>query len=113
MQGLGGAFNNEVYALSITLGLNDYDIVHLEILNIAVALKIWAKSWQDKKIEIKCDNMAVVDVIRSGRAKDQTLAKYACNIWLITLIFNINLVVNHIPGEHNAVADLLSRWKGS
>ena len=57
--------------------------------------------------------MPVVDVIRSGRAGDQILAKCAHNIWLITSIFNINLVVNHIPGQHNAVADLLSRWEGS
>ena len=113
LHALGGVFNNDVYALSIPLGFKDYDNVHFEILNIVVALKIWAKSWRDKTIEIKCDNMAVVDVIRSGRARDQTLVKCARTIWLITSIFNINLVVNHIPGEHNAVADLLSRWKGS
>ena len=113
LQGLGGAFHNEVYALPIPLGFKDYDIVHLEILNIVVALKIWANKWKDKKIEIKCDNMAVVDVIRSGRARDQILAKCARNIWLITSIFNINLVVNHIPGQENTVADLLYRWKGS
>ena len=57
--------------------------------------------------------MVVVEVIRSGKARDQTLAKCARNIWLITSIFNIHLVVNHIPGECNTVADLLSRWKGS
>ena len=75
LQGLGGAVNNEVYALSIPLDFKDYDIVHQEILNIDVVLKIWAQRWKDKKIEIKCDNMAVVDVIRSGRARDQILAK--------------------------------------
>ena len=110
LQGLGGAFNNEVYALSIPPGFKDYNIVHLEILNIVVALKIWAQKWKDKKIEIQCDNMAVVDVIRTGRARDQILAKCARNIWLITSIFNINLVVSHIPGQQNALTDLLSRW---
>ena len=58
-------------------------------LNIFVALKIWTQRWKDKKIEIKCDNMAVVDVIRSGHARDQILAKCAHNIWIITYIFNI------------------------
>ena len=43
--------------------------------------------------------MVVVNVIRSGRARDHILAKCAHNIWLITSIFNINLVVNHIPGQ--------------
>ena len=112
LQGLGGAFNNEVYVLTIPLGFEGYDIVHLEILNIVVALKIWAKHWQNKRIEIRCDNMAMVEVIRSGKARDQTLAKCARNIWLIISIFNIHLVVNHIPGERNIVADFLSRRKG-
>ena len=48
LQGLGEAFNNEVYALTIPLGFQKYDIVHLEILNIVVALKLWAKQLQNK-----------------------------------------------------------------
>ena len=42
-----------VYTLPIPLGHKDYTIVHLEILNIVVALKIWGEYWQDKIIEIK------------------------------------------------------------
>ena len=42
LQGLGGTF-------TIPLGFKDYEIVHLEILNIVVALKIWAHRWKDKK----------------------------------------------------------------
>ena len=95
-QGLGGAFNNEVHALTIPLGFENYDIVHLEILNVVVALRIWDKYWQNKRIEIKCDNMAVVEVIRSGKARDQTLAKCARNIWLITSIFNIHPFQLHL-----------------
>ena len=52
------------------LGYNNHTIVHLEILNIVVALKIWDDIWQDQVIEIKCDNMAVVEVLRSGKARD-------------------------------------------
>ena len=28
-------------------------------------------------------------------------------------MFNIQLVVDHIPGVKNVIADLLSRWQGS
>ena len=63
LTGFGGCFANMVYALPIPLGYKNYTIVHLEILNIVVALKIWGHHWQDKIIEIKCDNMAVVDVL--------------------------------------------------
>ena len=41
LQGLGGTFQNMVYALLISLSFNEYSIVHLEILNLVVALKLW------------------------------------------------------------------------
>ena len=113
LQGLGGVYQNMVYALTIPLGFMQYSIVHLEILNLIVALKLWGHLWRDKVIQIKCDNMAVVEVIRTGRARDQILATCARNIWLLTSMFNIQLVVDHIPGVKNVIADLLSRWQGS
>ena len=113
LQGLGGVYQNMVYALTIPLGFMQYSIVHLEILNLIVALKLWGHLWKDKVIQIKCDNMAVVEVIRTGRARDQILATCARNIWLLTSMFNIQLVVDHIPGVKNVIADLLSRWQGS
>ena len=111
--GFGGCFVNMVYALPIPLGYKDYTIVHLVILNIVVALKIWGGHWQDQVIEIKCDNMTVVEVLRSARARDAILATCARNIWLFTSLFNVQLVVNHIPGVHTETADLLSRWQGT
>ena len=99
-----------VYALPIPLGFKGYTIVHLEILNIVVAAKIWASHWADKKIQIFCDNMAVVDVLNTGKARDTTLATCARNLWLIAAMFNIDFIFSHIPGVQNSIADLLSRW---
>ena len=91
LTGFGGSFNNMVYHLQIPLEYKNYTIVHLEILNIVVALKIWGKHWQDKLIELKCDNLAVVEVLRAGKARDNVLATCARNIWLLTSLFNIQL----------------------
>ena len=113
LTGFGGQFANNVYTLTIPFGYNNYTIVHLEILNIVVALKLWGREWTDKVIEIKCDNMAVVEVLRSGRARDPALATSARNVWLLTSLFNINLIVNHISGVKNQVADMLSRWQNT
>ena len=110
LQGLGGVFKNMVYSLQIPKGFNNYTIVHLEILNIVVALKVWGPFWKNHAIEVKCDNMAVVEVLNTGRARDRMLATSARNIWLLTSMYNIDLVVTHIPGAKNVVADLLSRW---
>ena len=50
LTGLGGIFHNQCYALLIPRGFNNYSIVHSEMLNIVVALKIWAHQWANKKI---------------------------------------------------------------
>ena len=69
------------------------------------------EKWKDKRVEIKCDNWAVVQVLNHGKAKDNILGVCARNIWMLTSIYNVDLVVNHIPGKQNHIADLLSRWR--
>ena len=75
-----------------------------------VALKVWSNLWSDKKVKFFSDNLAVVEVLKSGKTKDPFLAICARNIWLITAIFNIEIIVVYVPGCDNHIADLLSRW---
>ena len=84
-----------VYALDITKDYMNYSIVHLEILNIMVTLKVWGHYWKDKYIEFFCDNLAVVQVLQTGKARDSQLATFVRNIWLLTSIFNIHLAITH------------------
>ena len=81
------------------------------MVNILVALKIWAYQWKDKKIKVKCDNMAVVEVLTSGKAKDGILGTCARKIWMLSALFNISIHIEHISGKSNVIADLLSRFK--
>ena len=60
LQGLGGVFNNMVYHLPIPLGCQNLDIMHLEMINILVAVKLFGVHWKNKRVKIICDNMAVV-----------------------------------------------------
>ena len=113
LTGLSGIYGSLVYALTIPRGYRDYSIVHLEILNILVVCKIWASHWENKKIQIFCDNLAVVEVLMSGRTRDDTLATCARNIWLLSALYNIHFTFSHIAGVQNTTADLLSRWGNS
>ena len=80
LTGLGGHFDSMVYALEIPMGYNKYDICQLEMINIVVALKIWANHWKKKKNHIFCDNIAVVQVLNTGKARDSVLATCTRNI---------------------------------
>ena len=63
--------------------------------------------------EIYCDNLVVVSVLQSGKTKDPILATFSRNIFMFASKFDIFLKVSHVPGKHNIVADLLSRWDNS
>ena len=51
-----------------------------------------------------------MDTLNPGRARDETLATCARNIWLLAAMFNITLIASHVYGVKNGTADLLSRW---
>ena len=110
LSGMGATLANMVYALPIPSYCNNLHITQLEMLNVVVALKVWANAWSNKIIDLHCDNLAVVQVLTSSRTTDTILATCARNVWLICAIFNIQLRVWHIPGKNNHIADLLSRW---
>ena len=110
LTGLGGIWNDEVYATPIcNLFVINLKIVHLEMLNLVIALRVWARKWTHSVVKFYCDNMAVVQVVQTGRTKDQFLALCLRNIWLITASHDIDLHIEHIQGAHNVHADLLSR----
>ena len=76
------------------------------MVNVVLALKVWGHWWANKRIEIRCDNRAVVDVLSFGRARDLVLATCARNVWLLSVLYNITVVVSHIKCSVTIIADL-------
>ena len=111
LQGLGAVYANQVYAVPIPEYCFQFSIVHLERLNILVAIRVWCQYWANKRIIIKCDNQAVVSVLNSGKTQDMTLAAIAWNIMMEAAKHDIDLQVIHILGVDSKIADLLSRWQ--
>ena len=109
LQGLGAKCGKFVYAILIPKGYENYNIVHLEMLNILVALRTWGLQWQGKALTIHCDNQAVVSILNTGYTRDLTLAAIARNIFMLTAQLNLDMVTLHILGKRNIVADTLSR----
>lgn len=85
-------------------------IVHLEMLNVFIALQVWAKHFTNHTVVIHCDNAAVVSVLNSHKTRDMYLLACCRNIWLLLAQYNIRLVAVHVPGSDNIIADALSRW---
>ena len=107
LTGLGGTWGPCVYHMALPNHLTNLSIVHLEMVNILVAMRIFSTSWRRKHIQIKCDNEAVVQVLNNGKTKDPYLATVARNIWYESMSYV------HLSGRDNKLADILSRWVGS
>ena len=107
---MGAVWRNRVYATPIhNCGDMDLKIIHLEMLNIVIALRTWDVYWRHSDIDIFCDNLGVVQVVETGKTRDQFLALCVRNIWLLTAVLDIQLNIYHVPGVHNVIADTLSR----
>ena len=110
---VGGVFGTRVYTAVIPSqwrGKN-LSITHFEMLNIIAALNIWKYEWRNKCINLLVDNAVVVSICNYGFTRDSTLAMYARDIWLITSVLDVELIVTHVPGHKNRQADLISRWE--
>ena len=88
--GLGACLNNLVCTLPIRVSFNNYTIVHLEMLNVLAALKLWAHLWANKSVMVYCDNQDVVHVLSTGITRDAVSGACAHNIWLLTAMSNVS-----------------------
>ena len=71
----------------------NWSIVHLKMVNMLVSVKLFQAQWPGRKVLIKCDNEAVVTVLRSGKARDPFLGpvpgtygvSVLCKIWIFSM----------------------------
>ena len=63
LTGFGGCCGNLVYHLPIERGYNNWTIVHLEMVNILIAVRLFQRQWASSRVLIRCDNEAVVSVL--------------------------------------------------
>ena len=77
--GMGAVWQNRVYATPIyEIPGFELTITHLEMLNFVIALKVWGPFRKHFAITIHCDNICVVQVVGSGKTRDNFLALCIC-----------------------------------
>ena len=82
------------------------------MVNIFIAVRLFQRQWASSRVLIRCDNEAVVSVLRTSKTRDSYLAACARNIWYVSATSDIDLQYTHIRGLDNKIADVLSRWQG-
>ena len=79
------------------------------MLNVMIALRVFAHAWRGNHVMFHIDNQAVVFSLKFSRMKDQILQAIVRTIWLLAATHDIQLSYSHIPGIQNQEADALSR----
>ena len=54
-----------------------------------------------------------MSVLKSGNSRDPDIAAISRNIFMLCAEFDISLLLEHVAGKENSLADLLSRWSNS
>ena len=99
LTGIGAVCKNEIYAQKFPENFKDMHISCLEMMNILVAIRVWATAWAGKNVEIHCDNASVVSVLIFGKTKDPDLATISRNIFMLCSKFDIYFHISHIEGK--------------
>ena len=112
LTGGGGHFGRHLYftqyphfILQCTHSISD-----LEILNLVIAIRLWAPLLAGHVIKVLCDNSAMVSVVQTRRGRVPFLLACAREIWRATTLFKFELRVAHLPGTDNHLADILNRY---
>jgi hypothetical protein len=78
--------------------------------SMVIGLQVFSSHLRGQAITIWSDSQVAVSILLSGRGSDPVLHTISRNIWLLQAALDCDLDFCHIPGRHNKVADLLSRW---
>ncbi len=80
-----------------------------ELLPIVLACGVWGPDWSHKRVEVHCNNMAVVLIIKAQTSCDKSIMHLLSCLHFICAIYDISLKATHLPGKENICADAISR----
>lgn len=89
------------------------DITFLELVPIVLALFIWGRHLQEKKILFHTDNKALVSIINKQSSKSKHVMSFLRKLVLLSMQFNFQFRAQHIEGVFNNIADAISRKQWS
>ena len=113
--GIGASFGDKWFSRPLSdfdelswIRRDRFDINFWELFALTVAVFTWGSEWKDKQIIIYVDNMTITHVWLRG-STDKGMMRLVRKLFLFSARNNINILLQHIPGHSNVLADRLSR----
>lgn len=89
------------------------NIMLLELYPIWLAIQIWGYQMRNTCVMFHTDNQALIPAIQNRKSKLRPINRILRDISLASMQFNFLIMVKHIPGVDNYMADHLSRLQVS
>ena len=80
-----------------------------ELVPVVLAVACWGQQWKQTRVQVQCDNMAVVSAINSGCTRHYKIMQLLRCLHFYCAELGITLTATHLRGSLNQVADAISR----
>ena len=80
-----------------------------ELLPVVVACALWGEGWKGKAVQCRCDNAAVVAILKSGTSRHPLVMHLMRCLFFFVAYHQLCLYPVHLPGRLSEAADSLSR----
>lgn len=87
-----------------------FSIAYKELFPIVIAAFIWGPQWSRQHILFRSDNEAVVHILTTRTSRTVDLMFLLRKLLLAPARFNLMFTEQDVPGVHNSIADVLSRF---
>ena len=78
------------------------------LLAITISVKLWSDELRGQRILIRTDNQNTELTINTGHFRIPFIQSRLRELWFFASLFDFELCALHIPGQENAIAELLS-----
>ena len=107
--GYGAYWNGAWFSKAWPPHLLQKPIEWKELYAIVMAAETWGSQWSGKRLLFHCDNQAIVEIWQSGLSRSSDLMRLVRALFFVAARHNFNVIIRHIPGIDNCIADSLSR----
>ena len=107
--GFGAVFQSRWFSHPWPQSYLSHDINFMELFAIVAAVMTWGDHWANQQILFFTDNLTITNIWKFGSCKNKDLMRLVRHLFLFTAQSNINILMQHIPGQSNVLADALSR----
>ena len=109
--GYGAYWSGKWFLSGWTPDQDPLPIAWKELYAIVVACNAWGPQWSGKRILFHCDNQTIVQTWERGSSKSPDIMALVRALYRVAAEHNFHVLVSHISGASNTIADALSRMQ--